>query len=84
MKIAHVGTAHPARNNEVHPGIAYGTLTTILEKRMLPLNIETTLGVFALCVIAMGLGYLWGWIDGAKIKRMDDKVIAILRRHHGG
>jgi F420-0:gamma-glutamyl ligase-like protein len=51
---------------------------------MIPFTVEVVLNVFALCVIAMGLGYLWGWINGAQIKKMDDKEIAALRRYPRG
>ncbi len=51
---------------------------------MIPFTWEIVLNVFALCVIAAGLGYLKGWIDGARIKQMDDKEIEALRRYPRG
>lgn len=51
---------------------------------MIPFTVETVLNVFALCVIAAGLGYFAGWVKGAKIKEMDDKEIAALRRYPRG
>ena len=51
---------------------------------MIPFTWEVVLNVFALCVIAAGLGYWSGWVKGAKIKEMDDREIELLRRYPRG
>jgi len=47
---------------------------------MIPFTWEIVLNVFALCVIAAGIGYFAGWVKGAKIKEMNDKEIADLNQ----